>query len=264
VAHKKGQGSSRNGRDSNPKMLGIKRHGGEFVWPGCIICKQRGTRWRPGKHVGLGRDFTIWSLVEGYVHFNKKARRISVLPVGVKVTSPSAEDRQLGSATATRAFPSKSKTATRSSGGRTQHSARSSPHEPLKLLPAHAGSFLLKLLSNRGGVMAEEIKDLVLRVDHGSMVNSRAFGVRLDVPGRILSVPPALWELAQMHSIAMASGLVDLITTFPTTVAKGLSLPIERVSAESLALVDIVRGHIDDDFLVDTSPAKRGYGYLVD
>ena len=71
MAHKKGQGSSRNGRDSNPQMLGIKLFGGQEAKPGSIICRQKGTRWRPGKNVGVGRDWTIFSLIEGRVAFDQ-------------------------------------------------------------------------------------------------------------------------------------------------------------------------------------------------
>ena len=63
MAHKKGQGSSRNGRDSQAKRLGIKKFGGEHVIAGNIICRQNGTKWRPGRNVGLGPDYTIFSLV---------------------------------------------------------------------------------------------------------------------------------------------------------------------------------------------------------
>lgn len=80
MAHKKGQGSSRNGRDSNPKMLGIKLYGGQQAIPGSIICRQNGTKWRPGKNVGVGRDWTIYSLIEGQVKFDQEGRRINVLP----------------------------------------------------------------------------------------------------------------------------------------------------------------------------------------
>jgi large subunit ribosomal protein L27 len=81
MAHKKGQGSSRNGRDSNPKMLGIKLYGGQYAKPGSIICRQNGTKWRPGKNVGLGRDYTIFSLIEGTVKFDQNGRRINILPL---------------------------------------------------------------------------------------------------------------------------------------------------------------------------------------
>ena len=81
MAHKKGQSSSRNGRDSNPKFLGIKAYGGEFVTAGSIIVRQRGTRFRPGSNVGLGRDFTIFALCDGTVEFRKAARSVSVVPV---------------------------------------------------------------------------------------------------------------------------------------------------------------------------------------
>jgi large subunit ribosomal protein L27 len=65
MAHKKGGGSSRNGRDSQSKRLGVKRYDGQLVRPGTIILRQRGTRFHPGKNVGLGRDFTIYALIDG-------------------------------------------------------------------------------------------------------------------------------------------------------------------------------------------------------
>ena len=83
MAHKKGQGSVKNGRDSNAKRLGVKKYGGESVIPGNIILRQRGTKWRPGKNVGLGRDYTIFSLVEGNVRFDQDGRRVNVDPVEV-------------------------------------------------------------------------------------------------------------------------------------------------------------------------------------
>ncbi|HEY3119109.1 MAG TPA: 50S ribosomal protein L27 [Vicinamibacteria bacterium] len=84
MAHKKGQGSSRNGRDSNAQRLGVKRFAGEQVRGGTIILRQHGTRWRPGKNVGLGRDHTLFALVDGTVRFEDhgaRGLRVSVLPV---------------------------------------------------------------------------------------------------------------------------------------------------------------------------------------
>jgi large subunit ribosomal protein L27 len=75
MAHKKGGGSTRNGRDSAGKRLGVKRYDGELVRPGTIILRQRGTRFHPGKNVGLGRDFTIYSLIDGRVKFSPYAKR---------------------------------------------------------------------------------------------------------------------------------------------------------------------------------------------
>jgi large subunit ribosomal protein L27 len=75
MAHKKGGGSTRNGRDSNAKRLGVKRFGGEHVIPGNIIIRQNGTKWRPGNHVKLGRDYTIYSVIEGQVKFETKHGR---------------------------------------------------------------------------------------------------------------------------------------------------------------------------------------------
>lgn len=80
MAHKKGQGSVKNGRDSRSKRLGVKRFGGEYVVPGNIIIRQCGTKWHPGKNVGLGRDYTIYSLVEGNVRFDRDGRRVNVDP----------------------------------------------------------------------------------------------------------------------------------------------------------------------------------------
>ena len=83
MAHKKGTGSSRNGRDSNSKRLGVKRYDGEAVRSGSIIVRQRGTHFAPGTNVGLGRDHTIFSTIDGYVKFENVTRskkRISVYP----------------------------------------------------------------------------------------------------------------------------------------------------------------------------------------
>jgi large subunit ribosomal protein L27 len=81
MAHKKGQSSSRNGRDSNPKFLGVKAYGGEEVSAGSIILRQRGTQFHPGKNVGCGRDFTLYALVDGTVEFKKAARKINIVPL---------------------------------------------------------------------------------------------------------------------------------------------------------------------------------------
>ncbi|MEE9392423.1 MAG: 50S ribosomal protein L27 [Planctomycetota bacterium] len=78
MAHKKGQGASRNNRDSNPQYRGVKKYGGEKVSPGHIIIRQCGTKFHPGKNVGLGRDFTIFALIEGTVKFETR-RRVSVI-----------------------------------------------------------------------------------------------------------------------------------------------------------------------------------------
>ena len=84
MAHKKGQGSSRNGRDSQPKMLGVKRFAGQFVTGGSILVRQRGTKFYPGENVGIGRDHTLFAKVDGVVSFHDKGERgryISVAPV---------------------------------------------------------------------------------------------------------------------------------------------------------------------------------------
>lgn len=83
MAHKKGQSSSRNGRDSNPKYRGVKAYGGEVVTAGSIIVRQCGTKVRPGKNVGCGRDFTLFSLIDGTVQFMKARREVKVLPLEV-------------------------------------------------------------------------------------------------------------------------------------------------------------------------------------
>ena len=83
MAHKKGVGSSRNGRDSNPKFLGVKKYGGEKVIAGNIIIRQRGTKFLPGKNVGVGRDYTIFALVDGVVRFDRDGRRVNVDPAVV-------------------------------------------------------------------------------------------------------------------------------------------------------------------------------------
>ena len=79
MAHKKGQGTSRNGRDSHSKRLGVKKFGGEHVIAGNIILRQRGTRYHPGNNVGMGRDHTLFALSEGSVQFDSKHRKINVV-----------------------------------------------------------------------------------------------------------------------------------------------------------------------------------------
>lgn len=82
MAHKKGQGSTRNGRDSKSQRLGIKATGGQFVTTGSILARQRGTKWHPEKNVGVGRDDTLYALIDGKVTFRKGAKTyVSVLPV---------------------------------------------------------------------------------------------------------------------------------------------------------------------------------------
>ncbi|HEY3081136.1 MAG TPA: 50S ribosomal protein L27 [Chloroflexota bacterium] len=86
MAHKKGVGSSRNGRDSNAQRLGVKKFGGESVRAGNIIVRQRGTRFHPGNNVGLGKDHTLFSLVDGFVKFEwyrkPDRKKVSVYPAG--------------------------------------------------------------------------------------------------------------------------------------------------------------------------------------
>lgn len=84
MAHKKSGGSSKNGRDSNPKYLGVKKYGGEHVVPGNIIIRQRGTKTYPGKNVGMGKDHTLFALSEGKVEFQRKSgnrQYVSVVPL---------------------------------------------------------------------------------------------------------------------------------------------------------------------------------------
>jgi large subunit ribosomal protein L27 len=79
MAHKKGQGSSRNGRDSNAQRLGVKKYGGESVIIGNILVRQRGTRYHPGRNVGIGRDDTLFALADGVVVFDRGGRRVNVV-----------------------------------------------------------------------------------------------------------------------------------------------------------------------------------------
>ena len=83
-AHKKGTGSSHNGRDSNPKMLGVKRADGQYVLAGNILVRQRGTKFKPGNNVGLGKDDTLFALIDGTVKFErvgKDGKQVSIYPV---------------------------------------------------------------------------------------------------------------------------------------------------------------------------------------
>ena len=83
MAHKKGQGSSRNGRDSNSQRLGVKRFGGQFVKGGTILVRQHGTKWKPGRNVGLGKDHTLFATADGVVRFEdhgSRGLRVSIQP----------------------------------------------------------------------------------------------------------------------------------------------------------------------------------------
>ncbi len=87
MAHKKGVGSSRNGRDSKPKMLGVKRYDGQVIHAGTIIVRQRGTQFNPGRNVGCGRDYTLYAKIDGAVKFewdSRTKKRVSVYPVAPK------------------------------------------------------------------------------------------------------------------------------------------------------------------------------------
>lgn len=79
MAHKKGQGSSRNGRDSNAQRRGVKKFGGEQIRAGNILVRQVGTKFHPGRNVGMGGDFTLFALTDGFVKFDQEGRRINVL-----------------------------------------------------------------------------------------------------------------------------------------------------------------------------------------
>ena len=87
MAHKKGQGSSRNGRDSTAQRLGVKAYGSEAVSAGSILIRQRGTKFHPGKNVGVGRDWTLYALIDGTVQFDKHRRRVHILPFSEAVQS---------------------------------------------------------------------------------------------------------------------------------------------------------------------------------
>lgn len=78
MAHKKGQGSTRNGRDSNAQRRGVKLFGGQVAKAGSIIIRQVGTKWRPGRNVGMGKDYTLFSLIEGNIYFDQEGRRVNV------------------------------------------------------------------------------------------------------------------------------------------------------------------------------------------
>ena len=81
MAHKKGQGSTRNGRDSNAQRRGVKLYAGQVAKPGSILVRQVGTRFVPGKHVGMGKDYTLFSLVDGHVFFDQEGKRVNIKPV---------------------------------------------------------------------------------------------------------------------------------------------------------------------------------------
>jgi large subunit ribosomal protein L27 len=89
MAHKKAGGSSRNGRDSNSQRLGVKRYGGQFVTGGSILVRQRGTRFKPGENVGLGRDDSLFAMIDGFVKFQDRGsmgKFINILPAAAKTS----------------------------------------------------------------------------------------------------------------------------------------------------------------------------------
>jgi len=88
MAHKKGAGSTKNGRDSNAKRRGVKRFGGEYVIPGNIIVRQKGTKFHPGENVGMGRDYTIYSLIEGFVVFERMRGKNGRKQISVYTENP--------------------------------------------------------------------------------------------------------------------------------------------------------------------------------
>ena len=89
MAHKKGQGSSRNGRDSNAQRRGVKKFGGEKVTAGNILIRQVGNKFHPGLGVGQGKDYTLYALVDGFIKFDRKGRRINVLDAdGKRILTP--------------------------------------------------------------------------------------------------------------------------------------------------------------------------------
>jgi large subunit ribosomal protein L27 len=91
MAHKNAGGSSRNGRDTEGRRLGLKKFGGEKVIAGNIIIRQRGTRWKPGTNVGLGRDHTLFALIDGHVAYQRKSEgrvHVSVLPLAAPAAEP--------------------------------------------------------------------------------------------------------------------------------------------------------------------------------
>ena len=95
MAHKKGQGSVRNGRDSASKRLGVKRFGGEVVTAGSILVRQRGTKFLAGLNVGTGRDWTLFALSDGKVAFDKGSRRVNIVPS--ETTAPAAAEAKAAS-----------------------------------------------------------------------------------------------------------------------------------------------------------------------
>ena len=87
MAHKKGQGSTSNGRDSNGQRRGVKRFGGQVVTPGSILVRQVGNKFHPGKNVGQGKDYTLFALVAGEVKFDREGRRVNIVPTTAAVAA---------------------------------------------------------------------------------------------------------------------------------------------------------------------------------
>lgn len=235
MAHKKGQGSSRNGRDSNSKRLGIKRFGGQYVVAGNILVRQCGTKWRPGRNVGMGRDYTIFSLVQGVVYFDQDRRRVNVSP----------EERMASGAIAV-----------------IERRPRSRKRNDDDVIVSRVG-VLLEHLSNEKSDRTEPLLDLPIRPDVRLHIQDQAFGTKVCTADRTLYVPVLVAKIAESLHITNASGLVAYTRSFPTAFGDSVGHDSEFVSKGYAALVERIRGHIDESFLMPPDCSKFGFGAVI-
>jgi large subunit ribosomal protein L27 len=257
MAHKKGQGSVKNGRDSNAKRRGLKLFGGQHAYPGSVLCRQCGTKWRPGKNVYQGKDFTLHSLIEGVVRFSNQGRVINVDPPGVQAPADTADD-DTSPAVAVKPL---SPTRRRSEPRQTPHRENPTHQPPLQQVEkAIVGSFfkLLKTARKGDAAVAETHHDLLINPDPRLRLTEPGLGVR--VGGEVLHVPPILYTFLVAHSVATAAGLVSYLRAFPSAVAAGLGLEFDLVKAEVPRLIGTLKGHVDDAFLTEPSPSRLKYG----
>jgi large subunit ribosomal protein L27 len=263
VAHKKGQGSSRNGRDSNPKMLGIKLFGGQRANAGSILCRQRGTRWKAGLNAYYGRDWTIHARVEGTVYFDRDCSRINVMPLGSEEMGPVAS----GAALMELRTPSRSRFRPIHSLSDKEGFPRTSPDRPLvpdvhnSEIPEVVGGFLDRLFRQKGDAVPHHMKDFEIRADRTRPVSDPAFGARVSNEGEALLVPPIVAEVLEQFGVVTASGFLSCARVFPSAIADGLSWEAERVDRARGDLVDMLKHSDIDPSLLLEGDSSDGFGF---
>jgi len=269
MAHKKGQGSVRNGRDSLSKRRGVKKYAGEFVTQSSILVTQCGTKFRPGRYVRIARNDTLHAEVDGTVYFDQDGRRVNILPTPrplkgaewgdevpdalavldrpVRRTQPVSK-RIPGSGT--RAFP-------KSSG--------QPPRTPVRQEPIReVDKYYKKLIARRGKTMERDKHpptdlELVARPENQP---AHGFGATVAPDGYHLFLPPVVFGFLDAHFVTTATGFVAYVRAFPEVVAEGLHLKKEEVVSALPELVREVAKVLPAEALAEVPSDQYGYGTL--